>query len=454
MLKRIHTYFASEDPLTRIVKMNVLYSFLIKIVSVVLNLVLVPLTLGLLNKDLYGVWLTLSSIVTWFTFIDFGLGNGLRNKLTELLSQGKQDQAQIYVSTLYATTLGIGLVFWILYSCIHPWLNWAQILRVPQQWSGQIGMLAYVAFSAFWMQLVLRNISFILLAVQKSALNALFPLLSNFLTLILLILLRTYLSGSILYVGLTLLIPQLLVLGALQYYCFRYELAYLRPILKQSQWSVLRNFGSMSLSFFIIQIAGVVIFMMVNLLITRFLGPAYVTVYDIAYKYFGMLPMLFGLALTPLWSAFGHAYHTNNLSWIQKTLKQMRQIWLLITLGQVLLVLAAQYLIPLWVGRSITIPIELSLTMVLYYSLYTYGGIYINLLNGVGKVYFQMLASITGAILMIPLAYTFVILANFGLIGIQLSVIICTINASLIAPIEVKKLLLKMKTYKQSVEVI
>ena len=57
-------------------KKNVLASMLIKGADVVIYLLLVPLTLGYLNAYEYGIWLTLSSILTWINSFDIGLGNG------------------------------------------------------------------------------------------------------------------------------------------------------------------------------------------------------------------------------------------------------------------------------------------------------------------------------------------------------------------------------------------
>ena len=53
------------------------------VVSIVINFMLVPLTIGYVSAELYGVWLTLSSIMTWLGFLDVGFTQGLKNKLTE-----------------------------------------------------------------------------------------------------------------------------------------------------------------------------------------------------------------------------------------------------------------------------------------------------------------------------------------------------------------------------------
>lgn len=44
--------------------------------SIIISLLLVPVTLNYLNSYEYGVWLTLSSILVWINYFDIGLGNG------------------------------------------------------------------------------------------------------------------------------------------------------------------------------------------------------------------------------------------------------------------------------------------------------------------------------------------------------------------------------------------
>lgn len=81
---------------------NIASSFVIKGASILLSLLLVPITLDYLNPYEYGIWLTLSSVLMWINYFDIGLGNGLRNKLSEALAVGDDNLARIYVSTSLA----------------------------------------------------------------------------------------------------------------------------------------------------------------------------------------------------------------------------------------------------------------------------------------------------------------------------------------------------------------
>ncbi|MBQ4462529.1 MAG: hypothetical protein II908_12010, partial [Bacteroidaceae bacterium] len=78
--------FFNGNSRTVAVKKNILISLLMKGVSIAVSFALVPLTIGYVSPELYGVWLTLSSIMTGLSFMDIGFSQGLKNKLTEAIA--------------------------------------------------------------------------------------------------------------------------------------------------------------------------------------------------------------------------------------------------------------------------------------------------------------------------------------------------------------------------------
>ena len=99
-LSSIKKFFSGEERSVKI-KKNITALVFLKGISVIIAFLLVPMTLHYLNSVQYGIWLTLSSIVAWMVYFDFGLGNGLRNKLAEALAQSDFELAKSYVSTAY-----------------------------------------------------------------------------------------------------------------------------------------------------------------------------------------------------------------------------------------------------------------------------------------------------------------------------------------------------------------
>ncbi len=65
-----------------------------------------------------------------------------------------------------------------------------------------------------------------------------------------------------------------------------------------------KDFLILGIIFFIIQIAGIVQYETANIIIARSFATADVTSYNIVYKYFGVLDMVFVIFLAPFWSGF------------------------------------------------------------------------------------------------------------------------------------------------------
>ena len=85
---------------TKTVKINILGSFTIKGFSVLTSLFLVPLTISMLDQEKYGIWMTIFSIVSWFNIMDFGLGNGFRNKFAHAVALNDNELAKNYNKNL------------------------------------------------------------------------------------------------------------------------------------------------------------------------------------------------------------------------------------------------------------------------------------------------------------------------------------------------------------------
>ena len=112
-------------------KKNILASFVIKGFSISISLLMVPLTINYVNPTQYGIWLTLSSIVAWFSFFDVGFGNGLRNRFAEAKALGNLEKARTYVSTTYAVLTMIFSGVWLIFVAGNQFIDWSKVLNAP-----------------------------------------------------------------------------------------------------------------------------------------------------------------------------------------------------------------------------------------------------------------------------------------------------------------------------------
>lgn len=76
------------------------------------------------------------------------------------------------------------------------------------------------------------------------------------------------------------------------------------------------------MKFFVGQISGMLLMCTANLVISNAISPAEVASYQIAYRYFTMLTIVFTLVSTPMWSATTDAYNRGDLNWIRSTTKR------------------------------------------------------------------------------------------------------------------------------------
>lgn len=66
------------------VKKNILVMFFLKGGNILVNLMLIFIIINYVNVDNYGIWLIVSLIISWMSFFDIGINNGLKNKFVEV----------------------------------------------------------------------------------------------------------------------------------------------------------------------------------------------------------------------------------------------------------------------------------------------------------------------------------------------------------------------------------
>lgn len=438
-IRLFRSYFDKGHSRSINILKNIFASFFIRGCSIAISLFLVPLTIRYVNPTQYGIWLTLSSIIGWFGFFDIGFGNGLRNKFTEALAKGEHELARVYVSTTYAI-LGIiiGVVL-VLFCCINPFLNWVRILNAPSGMGRELTILALIVFVFFCLQFILQLITTIITANQQPAKASFFNLLGSIFSLIVIFILTKTTSGNLIYLGLALGCTPVLVLTSSSLWFYTHEYRKYAPSLKLVNFSYARNLMTLGLKFFLIQIAFVILYETSNIVITQLFGPAQVTPYNIAYKYFSVVPMVFSIVLTPFWSAFTEAYVKKDEQWIRNTIRKLQKFWLLFLAGALLMLALSNKVYQLWVGSMVQVPFLLSACIFLYVMINAWCMIFSMFLNGVGKLKLQLYSSLFGALINIPLA---IFLAKqIGIAGVVLSTCILGLFSAVWSPLQYRKIM-------------
>ena len=440
---KLKTYIDKGHVRSANAKRNILASFFIKGFSIAINLMLVPLTIHYVNPTRYGIWLTVSSIIGWVSFFDIGLGNGLRNKFAEALAKDQKELARIYLSTTYAI-LGIAIsIVLLIFICINPFLNWARILNTPSEMASELSLLVGIVFVFFCLQFVLQLITTVITADQKPAKASFFNLLGSIFSLLIIFILTITTHGSLFYLGLALGITPVLVLLASSLWFYNHEYKYCAPSIKYVEFRYAKNLANIGLQFFVIQIAGLIVFSSNNIIIAQLLGNYDVTVYNIVYKYFAVILMIQGIILAPFWSAYTEAYVKNDFDWIRSITKRLLRITIILSMMVVFMVIFCNYIIKLWLNQPLKIPLELNFFFGLFTITSMFSGIYTSFINGTGKINLQRYLAIVVIFLNIPLLFFLIRYLHLGLTSIAISLFFWSFSTLIIWIIQFDQILNK-----------
>ncbi len=419
----------SIDKRTLLASKNILVMLFFKGGNILISLLYVPLLINTLNTYNYGIWLTVTSIIAWLNLFDIGLGNGLRNNLSIALTKDDILESNILISTSYVLLIVFVILLVILFSIINIFIDWSEVLNVGSEMSFELKKIVSIVFYFFSLQFMLKLINSILLAFQKPALSSFIIFIGQLVSYIIIFLsVKIFFIDSFIFLAWIISLIPVFVLFVVSIYLFKYPLKEYRPKWKYYRSNYINIIFNLGLKFFFLQIITIIIYQTNNLIIAHKLGQSSVTDYNIAYKYIGVISMIFTIILTPFWSATTDAYYKGDFDWIKKTVLKLNFIWIgMILIGIVLLFFADQIYF-FWLGDSVKVDRVLLVLVFIYVIIFMRYGIYGYIINGIGKIKLQLIVTAFIAVFYIP--FTLFLSEKYNLYGIILSMILfAAINA-------------------------
>jgi len=329
----------------------------------------------------------------------------------------------------------------ILYYAISPTLNWISILNAGDDlaFKNELNIIALIVFTFFCINFIFKLITTVLVADQKPAIASLFDLLSKIIVLISIYILTKTTSGSLLYLGfISSSVPvMVLLLSSIWFYSGNYKKY--KPSLKYVDLNKAPNLLNLGVKFFVIQIAVILLYQTNNIIISHLFGPAQVTPYNVAYKYFSVIMMGFTTVITPFWSAFTEAWVKNEISWIRTIMHKLLKIWALLVVIAFAMVMCSNWIYEIWLDGKVIISYSISILVAIFIILYSFTTIFAIFLNGLGKIKIQVYIAVYSATINIPLAIF--LGSRIGIEGILIANIVVQIFGVIIYPIQYNKLI-------------
>lgn len=419
---------------------NIVMSIFAKCISVITPLLIVPLTISYVNPTQYGIWLTLSSMIAWISVFDLGLGHGFRNRFAESVAKGDDVLARQYVSTTYFIISCIVLFIFICIMIINSFVDWTSVLKVDSSYREELQKVVGIVCCFFCLSMVIRLFSSLLAANQEPGISSIITGVGEICSLISIFILTKVSSGSLLNLALYYSgIPCLVVLVAsLVAYGFTKYKKY-APSPKFIRFPLIKHILSLGVQFFFIQLSMIAIFQIINIVLSREIGPVAVTQYNVTHKYYGMLNTLLLIIISPFWSAFTDAYTKGDYAWMKSTLKKLERMWCVSVIIGVLMVFVSPLFFKLWLKESVEIPMSLSIAMMIFLLSQSLGAVYMMLINGIGTIRIQLVIYAIFALVSWPLLV--ISCRLLGLYGILITPTIVYLCQAILGRIQLNKIL-------------
>jgi O-antigen/teichoic acid export membrane protein len=379
--------------------------------------------------------MTILSVLSWIGFFDIGLGNGMKNNVTEALSLNNKSLVKSYSSTTYILMSVVAAFIFLLVLMAIPFLNCNTIFNTMSIPGLELKIVFVLAVLFFLLNFVLSLITQLLSAYQRTSLVALIQLISNALALIMIYLLMktkhvSLIALSIAY-GSSLVVANVII----GHYFFK-DNPEAMPSVKGRDFSVMNKVISLGMQFFVIQIVCLVIFTTDNFIITQIFGPSEVTSYNIVYKLFSIFTIGYGIIAAPLWSAYTEAYTKGDFKWIRHILTKLNIMMIPLCVAVALVAYFAKDIIRLWIGKNYYGNNVLIIFMAIFIIISIWNNNYALFVNGIGKIKLQMYTAIIAGIINIPISVYFAKSLHYGSGGVILGTVVSLSIFAIVGPIQ------------------
>ena len=396
-------------------------------VSLVTLAISIPLALGYLGAERYGVAVTITALTSMLVFADFGLGNGLMNLVANAAGRDDETGVRRSISSAFFMLCGIAFVLAVPLYALYRWVPWEQFMNLSDA-RGEVAAAVGVFMLCVLVSLPLGIVQRVQLAFQQGFVNSVWNGVGSVAALIGLIVV-IQLNGSLPWVVLMLLAGPVIAnaLNWVSLFMVR------RPDL-QPRWSFasrteggrLARIGSL---FFVLQLAVAFAYQADVVVATRVLGPIAATDYSVTLRLFLIIPTVVNLALLPLWPAYSESIARGDRAWIVRTLRSSVLIAATLSgLSSLVLVIFGRSILRAWTGTDLDAGFPLLAGMGIWAVLNNSFNAVAMLLNGASIMRFQVITALSMTVVSVTAS---IVGANaFGVAGIiwgtVLAFVVCT----------------------------
>ncbi len=392
------------DKDSKIVLANIAGAFTIKGLAMFISLWTVPAFLSYFDDNTYlGIWYTVLSVIMWFLTFDFGIGNGVRNRLVKTFINKDILQSKRIISSGIFIALGCSVGLFVMVLPLLYFIDWNSVFgisakTISNQLLREVSIWLYLTIL---IRFVLVTISSIFYALQLSSINNLLAFLSS--CLIFLFVKFTHFSSpevaiKNVAIAYAILYNLPILIGAI--ILFATKLRKCIPDVKYIDKVTIKDIFSLGGRFFYCQILFTILTCSDQFLITKFYGVDYTVDYTFYHRLTSILSMIIALGTTPLWSMITKAMEQNKYRWILSLFMKLKWVAISVIILELLFIPCLQPVMNIWLGsRTIEVNYLIAISFALFGSLFILNNLFSTFACGLGKLKVQVIWYTIGCVL-------------------------------------------------------
>jgi O-antigen/teichoic acid export membrane protein len=387
-----------------------------KVVGVVVSFVMVPLAVGYLGSDGYGLWIAVSSLITLLSFADGGAGNALLNMVSHATGVDSKASLKGIVASGFYVLVSIAIIGASLILLLSPHINWAWVFGIAEGVDyPQLKTLVLIVSLAFFIGMPLSVVGNVQRGLQEGNIQEFWNAKGRLLSLVFVYMTIRSDLGLAFFALAVVAGPIVAAFGNGIYYFLIRKKELLPDLASVNRADVSAVLGTGSL-FLVLQITSSIQMSADNIIISNMIGPSAVTRYAVCMQLFMVVPMAMGLLWAPLWPAYREAIASGDVDWVKRVFIKSLKFALLIGLTcAVTLCLFAEYIIQLWVGDELVPSILLVIGCGIWLILSMVGGALAVFLNALQLMKIQILTAVAAGV--VNIIVSIFLIKYIGILG-------------------------------------
>jgi O-antigen/teichoic acid export membrane protein len=384
-------------------------------VGVVVSLLSVPLTIGYLGDERYGVWALIGALLGWLNLADLGISNGFTNMVVVAAGTGRNDLVRGYISTAFAMLFSISLLVAITTGLLWPFINWSALFNIHTELAkSEVNTAMFMAITIYLISFPLSIVNRTYTSLQRGQLANYWDMIANVASLGSLYVV-THTHGGLPWLVFAVSGTSLLVRIASSAWLFAYRRE-LTPSIKLINWSTAFQMMKPGIQFFFIQILALIVFQTDNLLVAHFLGAEEVPTYSLTYRLFEFSTLIQGVFFGYAWVGYTDAISRRDYNWVDRAFK-LNLLFSIVSTVCIsgCLVMIARPFIYFWTHGAVSPPQNLIYWMAAWSVINAYCSPMASLLAAASRLKYQLIYSAFGVL--VNLVSSVILIQRWGVSG-------------------------------------